>query len=59
MAKRFSDPVNLVREGKLRIDLGTLRAVIQPMGTIEPIVNVTQQTSAVVNITATAAEAAS
>jgi hypothetical protein len=35
IAKRFSDPVNLVREGKLRIDLATLRAEIQPMGTIE------------------------
>jgi hypothetical protein len=32
IAKRFPDPVNLVREGKLRIDLATLRAVIQPMG---------------------------
>jgi hypothetical protein len=31
-AKRFPDPVNLVREGKLRLDLGTLRAVIQPLG---------------------------
>jgi hypothetical protein len=31
-AKRFPDPVHLVREGKLRVDLGTLRAVIQPMG---------------------------
>ena len=35
IAKRFPDPVNLVREGKLRIDLATLRAVIQPMGTVE------------------------
>jgi hypothetical protein len=35
IAKRFPDPVNLVKEGKLRIDLATLRAVIQPMGTVE------------------------
>jgi hypothetical protein len=35
LAKRFLDPVNLVREGKLRIDLATLRAVIQPMDTLE------------------------
>jgi hypothetical protein len=35
IAKRFPDPVNLVREGKLRIDLATVRAVVQPMGTIE------------------------
>jgi hypothetical protein len=32
IAKRFPDPVNLVREGKLRLDLATLRAVIQPLG---------------------------
>jgi hypothetical protein len=27
--------VNLFREGKLRLDLATLRAVIQPMGVVE------------------------
>jgi hypothetical protein len=35
IAKRFRDPVNLFREGKLRLDLATLRAVIQPMGVVE------------------------
>jgi hypothetical protein len=35
IAKRFPDPVNLIREGKLRIDLATLRAVIQPLETTE------------------------
>jgi Domain of unknown function (DUF3883) len=34
IAKRFRDPVNLIREGKLRIDLATLRAMLQPMGSI-------------------------
>jgi len=46
IAKRFPDPVNLVREGKLRIDLATLRAVIQPMGTIEVRAETDQPTDA-------------
>jgi len=46
IAKRFPDPVNLVKEGKLRIDLATLRAVIQPMGTIQVRAETDQPTTA-------------
>jgi hypothetical protein len=35
LQRGFPDPVDLVREGKPRIDLATLRAVIQPTGTVE------------------------
>jgi hypothetical protein len=35
VAKCFPDPIALVREGKLRVDLGTLRAVIEPAASVE------------------------
>lgn len=35
VAKCFPDPIALVREGKLRVDLGTLRAVIEPAVSVE------------------------